>query len=65
MQRFIQTRDYRRFTMSGYLDEEGQTCDEVGGLLCDCYGGGVADWSTGQVRAAKEVQQFEEKMNEV
>lgn len=65
MQRFIQTRDCRRFAMGGYLDEEGQTCDEVGGRLCDCCGGGVSDWSAGQVRAAKELQQFEEKMNEV
>jgi superfamily II DNA helicase RecQ len=65
MQRFIQTRDCRRFAMGGYLDEEGQTCDEVGGRLCDCCGGGVADWSAGQVRAATELQHFEAKMNEV
>ncbi|KAH7383390.1 P-loop containing nucleoside triphosphate hydrolase protein, partial [Cadophora sp. MPI-SDFR-AT-0126] len=36
MQRFIQTRECRRFAMSGYLDEEGQICKEVGGRLCDC-----------------------------
>jgi hypothetical protein len=51
--------------MSGYLDKEGQTCDEVGGRLCDCCGGGVSDWTASQVRTAKEVQQFEDKMNEV
>jgi superfamily II DNA helicase RecQ len=65
MQRFIQTRDCRRFAMSGYLDEEGQTCEEVGGRLCDCCGGGVSDWTAGQVRTAQELQQFENKMNEV
>ena len=65
MQRFIETRDCRRFTMSGYLDEEGQSCDEVGGRLCDCCGGGVSDWTASQVRTAKEVQQSEDKMNEV
>jgi superfamily II DNA helicase RecQ len=65
MQRFIQTRECRRFAMSGYLDEEGQTCEEAGGRLCDCCGGGVADWTAGQVRAAQELQRFEDKMNEV
>ncbi|KFX86057.1 hypothetical protein O988_09786, partial [Pseudogymnoascus sp. VKM F-3808] len=65
MQRFIQTRECRRFAMSGYLDEEGQTCEEVGGRLCDCCGGGVADWTAGQVRRAKELQRFEEKMDEI
>jgi hypothetical protein len=52
MQRFIRTRECRRFAMSGYLDKEGQTCEEAGGRLCDCCGGGVADWTAGQVRAA-------------
>jgi hypothetical protein len=65
MQRFIQTRDCRRFAMSGYLDEEGQTCEEIDRQLCDCDGGGVADWSARQVRAAQELQEFEEQMNEV
>ncbi|KAH6689945.1 hypothetical protein BKA61DRAFT_457987, partial [Leptodontidium sp. MPI-SDFR-AT-0119] len=64
MQRFIQTRECRRFAMSGYLDEEGQTCEEVGGRLCDCCGGGVSDWTAGQVRIATELQRFEGKMNE-
>jgi superfamily II DNA helicase RecQ len=65
MQRFIQTRECRRFAMSGYLDEEGQPCEEAGGRLCDCCGGGVADWTAGQVRAGQELQRFEDKMNEV
>lgn len=65
MQRFIQTRDCRRFAMSGYLDEEGQTCEEVGGRLCDCCGGGVSDWTASQVRTGQEVQRFEDKMDEV
>ena len=56
IQRFIQTRDYRRFAIGGYLDEEGQTCDEVSSRLYDYYGGGVTDWSTRQVRIATELQ---------
>jgi superfamily II DNA helicase RecQ len=65
MQRFIQTRDCRRFAMSGYLDEDGQTCEEVGGRLCDCCGGGISDWTASQVRTAQELQRFEDQMNEV
>ena len=51
--------------MSSYLDKEGQTCEEVGGRLCDCCGGGVSDWTTGQVRVAAELQRFERMMDEV
>jgi len=65
MHRFIQTRDCRRFAMSGYLDEEGQTCEDVGGRLCDTCGGGIADWTSSQVRTAKELQWFEDHMSEV
>jgi superfamily II DNA helicase RecQ len=64
MQRFIQTKDCRRFAMSAYLDEEGKTCEEVSGRPCDCCGGGVSDWRAGQVRAAKELQRFENGMDE-
>jgi superfamily II DNA helicase RecQ len=65
MRGFIETRDCRRFAMSGYLDDEGQTCEEIGGRLCDCCGGGIADWTTAQVREAQELQKFETLMHEI
>jgi hypothetical protein len=65
MQRFIQTRDCRRFVISGYLDKEGSTCEEICGRLCDCCGGGVADWSIEQVCVVKKLQEFKEQMNKV
>ncbi|KAH8749829.1 hypothetical protein BGZ57DRAFT_729231, partial [Hyaloscypha finlandica] len=61
---FIQTQECRRFAMSSYLDEEGQTYEEVGRRLCDYYYGGVSDWTAGQVRIATKLQRFEGKMNE-
>lgn len=55
MRRFIETKECRRLAMSGYLDEEGKTCADVEGRLCDRCGEGVADWTASQARAAEAI----------
>jgi hypothetical protein len=50
--------------MSGYLDEEGKTCADVEGRLCDHCGEGVADWTATQVWRAEEVQRVEQGLDE-
>ncbi|EDN97183.1 hypothetical protein SS1G_11708 [Sclerotinia sclerotiorum 1980 UF-70] len=64
MQQFIQTRDYQRSAINGYLDKEGQTYNEVGERLYNCCNKGVSDWITNQIRTAQEMQRFENKINE-
>jgi superfamily II DNA helicase RecQ len=61
---FIETKECRQLVMSGYLDEEGKTCTDAQGRLCNHCSKGVADWTATQVQQAEEVQQVEQGLDE-